>query len=176
MTEIENESPLEVTIDTEGMETRIVEKFNVKFKAIEEMLTEREKTKALTEGKTGAKPIDFDWRVGIKEMLKSFKPNDNIQIDTWQDRRTIETVAVRTYNEETKTHDYGLTESLVEAIGTIASGASNCCIPEIWADKIERDHVYPGSVFLGAWFVNVWPFDHAAKTGTTIYRASPAIP
>ncbi len=172
----DQETPITVDIDTEGMENRIVEKFNIKFQALEEMMTKQEQTKALNESKTGDKLVDFDWRSGINEMLKSFKPSDNIQIDTWQDRRNIEDVAVRTYNEETKQHEYGLTESLVEAIGTIASGAANCCIPEVWADKIERDHVYPGSVFLGAWFVN-WYDDIEGKPGDTvrICRVAPSV-
>ena len=163
----EIESPVEVSIDTEGMENRIVEKFNIKFQALEEMMTKKEQTQALTESKTGDKVVDFDWRVGINEMLHSFKPSDNIRIDAWQDRRKIEEVSVRTYNEEAKEHEYGLTESLVEGIGTIDSGAANCCIPEIWADKIERDHVYPGSVFLGAWFVN-WYDEISGKPGDTV--------
>ena len=69
-----------------------------------------------------------------------------------------------------------MTESLVEAIGTIAQGAANCCIPEIWADKIERDHVYPGSVFLDAWFVK-WYDDIEGKPGDTvrICRVAPSV-
>lgn len=174
MSDNENESPLEVTIDTEGMENRIVDKFNIKFQALEEMFTAKEETQALSESKTGDKPVDFDWRVGIHEMLTSFKKNDNITIADWQERRKVEDVSVRTYNEDTKEHEYGLTEKLVETIGTIAT--DNCCIPEVWADKIERDHVYPGSVFLGAWFVN-WYDDIKGKPGDTVHicRVAPSV-
>jgi len=170
------DSPVEVSIDTEGMENRIVEKFNAKFIDLEKMLAQKEKTEALSESTKSNKPVDFDWRNGIAEMLRSFKKSDNIQVDTWQDRRAVDEVSVVTYNEETKQHEYGLTESLVEAIGTIAQGAANCCIPEVWADKIERDHVYPGSVFLGAWFVNWYP-DIEGKPGDTVHvcRVAPSV-
>ena len=173
MSEIES-PPLEVTIDTEGMETRIVEKFNLKFKAIEEMLTEQEKTKALTESVSGEKFVDYDWRLGIMEMLHSFRPGDNIRTDVWQDRRKIEDISVRTYNEKTKLHEYKLSEKLVETIGTIST--TTCCIPEVWADKIERDHVYPGSIFLGAAFVK-WYDDIKGKPGDkiNICRVAPSI-
>ena len=171
MSENDNESPLEVTIDTEGMETRIVDKMNVKFLALEEMFTKREETQALTESKAGDTPVDFDWRAGIEEMLRSFKKNDNITVADWQDRRKVKDVSVRTYNDGTKKHEYHMTEKLVETIGTISQ--TNCCIPEIWADKIERDHVYPGSVFLGAWFVN-WYDDIEGKPGDTVHICSVA--
>ena len=168
------ESPIEVSIDTDGMENRIVDKFNMKFLALEEMLAKKEKTQALSEGSPSNKPVDFNWKAGIHEMLVSFKKSDNIQIDTWQDRRPVDTVSVVTYNEKTKEHEYGLTEALVETIGTIST--TNCCIPEVWADKIERDHVYPGSVFLGAWFVN-WYTDIEGKPGDTVHicRVAPSV-
>jgi len=170
------DSPVEVNIDTEGLENRIVDKFNLKFTALEEMLAKKEKTTALSEKVGSDKPVDFNWKEGIAEMLRSFKKTDNISVDTWQDRRPVDSVSVVTYNEKTKQHEYGLTEKLVETIGTIAQGANNCCIPEIWADKIERDHVYPGSVFLGAWFVNWYP-DIEGKPGDTvrICRVAPSV-
>lgn len=170
----ELENPIEVNIDTEGMENRIVEKMNVKFLAIEEMLTAQEKTKALTESLTGDKFVDYNWKDGISENLHSFKKSDNIGTDVWQNRRPMAEVAVRTYNEEKKLHEYKLSEKLVEAIGTLST--TNCCIPEVWADKIERDHVYPGSVFLGADFVK-WYDDIEGKPGDkiNICRVAPVI-
>ena len=45
----DQETPITVDIDTEGMENRIVEKFNIKFQALEEMMTKQEQTKALNE-------------------------------------------------------------------------------------------------------------------------------
>jgi len=170
------ESPFDVTIDTEGMEKRIVEKLGVKIVKLEEMLTAKEKTEALSESLTGDKPVEWDWRAGVLEKLQSFSKGDNFGPETWQNRRRVEDVVKVTYDKEDKTHDYSLTEKLVEAIGTIAQGDSNCCIPEVWADKIERDHVYPGSVFLGAWFVN-WYDDIEGKPGDTvrICRVAPSV-
>lgn len=165
---------MEVSIDTKGMEDRLNENFNLKFQKIEEMLTKREETASLTEGVDGDKFVDYDWRVGINENLHSFKSSDNIGPGFWQDRRPLEEVAIHTYNEESKLHEYKLSEKLVEAIGTIST--TTCCIPEVWADKIERDHVYPGSVFLGAWFVK-WYDDIQGKPGNIIHicRVAPAI-
>jgi len=170
----ENESPVEVNIDTEGLENRIVDKFNVKFTALEEMLAKKEKTEALSESTKDNKPVDFDYEKGILERLISERKSDNFTPDEF--RRPVKSVSIVTYNEKTKEHEYSLTESLVETIGTIAQGAANCCIPEIWADKIERDHVYPGSVFLGAWFVN-WYDDIENRPGDTvrICRVAPAV-
>lgn len=146
---------VEVKIDTDGMEKRLESKFDAKFKKLEELLTPKLQTAAISEKKASdAKIPGFDWRIGIAEKLSSFKKSDNFTSATWQDRRKIEDVSIIEYDEKTKQHKYGLTEKLVETIGTIAQGTNNCCIPEIWADKIERDHIYPGSVFLGKWFVN----------------------
>jgi len=170
----QNESPVEVSIDTKGMEDRLNANVNIKFQKLEEMFTKQEKTQALTESVGGDKFVDFDWRVGITEMLRSFRPSDNIRTDVWQDRRLIEDITVRTYDEKTKKHSYKLSEKLVEAIGTIST--TTCCIPEVWADKIERDHVYPGSVFLDAWFVK-WYDDIRGKPGDkiNICRVAPSI-
>jgi len=130
-------NPVEVNIDTEGLENRIVDKFNLKFTALEEMLAKKEKTEALSEKVGSDKPVDFDWKQGIAEMLKSFKKTDNISVDTWQDRRPVDAVSVVTYNKETKEHEYGLTEKLVETIGTIAQGANNCCL--LYTSPSPRD-------------------------------------
>jgi len=170
----EIESPIEVSIDTKGMEDRLNNNFNLKFKKLEEMLTAQEKTEALTESVGDNKFVDYDWREGIDEMLRSFRPSDNIRTDAWQDRRPIEKLAIRTYDEKTKKTSYKLSEKLVETIGTIST--TTCCIPEVWADKIERDHVYPGSVFLDAWFVR-WYDDIKGKPGDkiNICRVAPAV-
>jgi len=170
----QNESPVEVSIDTQGMESRIVDKMNVKFLKLEEMLTKQEQTQALTESVGDNKYVDYDWRAGINENLHSFKKSDDIGPGFWQDRRPLKEVAVRTYDEERKKASYQLSEKLVEGIGTIST--TNCCIPEVWADTIERDHVYPGSVFLDAWFVK-WYDDIKGKPGDkiNICRVAPAV-
>jgi len=158
------------------MEKRIVDKLGAKFVKLEEMLTEKEKTQALSEGMGSDNPVEWDWRNGVLEKLQSFSKSDNFGPETWQNRRKVEDIVKVTHDKETNVHDYSLTEKLVEAIGTIAQGDSNCCIPEVWADKIERDHVYPGSVFLGAWFVN-WYDDIEGKPGDTvrICRVAPSV-
>ena len=174
-----NDSPVEVSIDTEGMENRIVDKFNVKFLALEEMLSTQEKTQALSEQIVTDKPIDFDWKKGINSVLLDWEggaSGKRTSVLSSATRRPINSISVVTYNEKTREHEYGLTEKLVEVIGTIAQGADNCAIPEIWADKIERDHVYPGSVFLGAWFVN-WYTDIENSPGDTVRipRVAPSV-
>lgn len=170
----ETEAQIEVNIDTDAMEKRINEHTNVMFTKLEEMFTKNEETQALNESVSGDKFVDFDYRVGIEEMLRSFRPSDNIRTDTWQDRRKLDDIAVSTYNEKKKIHEYKISEKLVEDIGTIAT--DNCCIPEIWADQIERDHVYPGSVFLGASFVK-WYDDIKGRPGNkiNICRVAPSV-
>ena len=169
------ESPVEVSIDTEGMEKRLREYQDAKFLALEEMFTKNEKTQALSETVVTDNFVDFNWKAGIDSNLRTFSKKS---VWTTKDdfRRPVDHVSVRTFNETTKEHEYGLTESLVEAIGTIAQGSDNCCIPEVWADKIERDHVYPGSVFLGAWFMN-WYTDIEGLPGDTvrICRVAPSV-
>ena len=160
-----NENPIEVVIDTEGLKKDLVKTIEDKFESMRESLTPREQTQSITEGTPT--PVEFDYRVGIAEALS--KPRGRVSTDSGIGAgRIAEDLAVITKNEKTGEHKYSLNESLTEAIGTIAT--DNCAIPTIWADKIERDHVYPGSVFLGAWFVN-WYTELQGKPGDSLVIA-----
>jgi len=157
-----NENPIEVVIDTEGLKKDLVKTIEDKFEGMRESLTPREQTQSLTEGKPA--PVEFDYRVGIVEALS--RPRGRLSTDSGIGAgKVAEDLAVITKDEKTGEHKYSLNESLTESIGTIAT--DNCCIPSIWADKIERDHVYPGSVFLGAWFVN-WYTEIQGKPGDSV--------
>lgn len=150
-----------------------------KFVELEKKMTPAKEATALTEAVKSMTVVEnFDWKLGVEEMLRSKRKSVGVYADHWDNPLDVKEITTATYNEETKETEYSLkmTESLMEAIGTIGGGTigATCCIPEIWADKIARDHVYPGSVFLGAWFVDTWPFDHGAKTGTPTSRTSRA--
>ena len=128
-----------------------------------EKMTPPAELKSMTEKKTESVP--FDYRKGIEERLHSFKSRVGLDDYRYED---LNKVAVAKYDEATKSTVY----TLSEAIGTVDP---DCCIPEIWADKIERDHVYPGSVFLGAWFMN-WYDEIEGKPGDKVHicRVGPA--
>jgi len=127
-----------------------------------EKMTPPGELKSLTEKKA---PVEFDYRQGIIKRLGSFKERIGLDDYKYED---IKKVATPKYDEKAKTTSYTLNESLIETIGTVDP---SCCIPEIWADKIERDHVYPGSVFLGAWFVN-WYDEIEGKPGDKVHICS----
>jgi len=133
---------------------------------MEQVLEKLEKPGELKSSpEANAEPQEFDYRVGIAERLRSFK--GRIGVDDYQ-YEDVSKVAKAVYDESSKEHKYYLSE----AIGTVSP---DCAIPEIWADKIERDHVYPGSVFLGAWFMN-WYDEIEGKPGDKVHivRVGPA--
>ena len=114
-----------------------------------EKLTPPGELKSLTEKKFT--PVQFDYRQGIEKVLHSTRE----VMGNYRDKYKLSEAVKSEYDEKSKTTSYALTE----AIGSLNP---DCCIPEVWADKIERDHVYPGSVFLGAWFMN-WYDDIEGK-------------
>ena len=165
-------------------------KIEEEFKALEERLTPKKETTGLTEsiGEFGHIVEDWDWRAPIEEMLRETSrgarmiTSDDYKLrksdDLRNNQRLVEDIVIRGYDKETQetTYNLKLNESLTEAIGTIAQGGNNCAIPEVWSDKIERDHVYPGSVFLGASFMN-WYTEIQGRPGAKIYipRVAPAL-
>ena len=161
-----------IKIDTTQLAKTMEDRFKSLEKTMIENLTPKAETKGLTEvkGVTSQKP--YDYRPGVANILKSFR--ERLGPDDYEKRRNIEDIAIRTETPKgpLKETSYSLKESFVEAIGTISP---TCCIPEVWADKIERDHVYPGSIFLGAWFMN-WYDEIQGKPGDTvnICRVGPA--
>ena len=152
-----------------------------KFIELEKKMTPGKEPTALTEAVRSTTVVeDFDWKAGVEEMLRSKRKDASVYADRWDNPLIVKDITTAKYNEETRETEYSLkmTESLMEAIGTIGGGTigATCCIPEIWADKIARDHVYPGSVFLGAWFVD-WYTDIENKPGDKVYicRVGPAL-
>ena len=152
-----------------------------KFIELEKKMTPGKEPTALTESIKGETVVeDFDWKVGIEEMLRTKRKDVGIYADQWDNPLDVKEITTTKFNEETRETEYTLklTESLTEAIGTIGGGTigATCCIPEIWADKIARDHVYPGSVFLGKWFID-WYDDIENKPGDKVYicRVGPAL-
>lgn len=127
-----------------------------------EKLTPPGELKSLTEKKFT--PVQFDYRQGIEKVLHSTRE----VMGNYRDKYKLSEAVKSEYDEKSKTTSYALTE----AIGSLNP---DCCIPEVWADKIERDHVYPGSVFLGAWFMN-WYDDIEGKPGDKVHicRVGPA--
>ncbi len=164
-------------------------KIEEEFRALEERLTPKKETAGLTEqlGPTGDVIENFDWRQPFEEMLKDtsrsagritgedYKLRKGID-DVRSNRKLVESITVSDYDKSKRETSYTLklNESLTEAIGTIAQ--AGCAVPEIWSDKIERDHVYPGSVFLGAAFMN-WYTEIQGRPGDKIWipRVAPAL-
>ena len=162
-----------VEINLSGLKDELSKNTDDKFKRIEELLMKREEAQSLSESKS-YKPEKFDYRAPLEEMLHSFRSSAAIRHDNYiyRDRfdEDFNKIANTKWNEETRKTDYSLTEAMVEAIGSLNP---DCCIPEVWADKIERDHVYPGSVFLGAWFVNWYDDINGRLVKKVIYDNEP---
>ncbi len=165
--------------------TKVIED---RFAALEEGMTPKKETNSLDENTdTPDVILNFDWRAPFEEMLRDtsrsagritsedYKLRKGVD-DIRSNRKLVEAISVRNHDKITNETSYTLklNESLTEAIGTIEQGS--CAVPEIWSDKIERDHVYPGSVFLGATFMN-WYTEIQGRPGDKIWipRIAPAL-
>jgi len=155
---------LNVIVDTTELQKDIKAEFKAMTTKIEEMVTPTPEPQSLTETKkTNTEP--FDYRIGVAKWLSNemeshrslrtekgrvlnTKPSDLYDVR----RKKITEAFDVEYNSDSRLREYKLKESatLVEGIGSVNP---DCCIPEIWADDVERTHIYPGSVFWGAWFV-----------------------
>lgn len=174
-----SEELLNVEIDTAGMEKRLDDKFTAMSTKIEEMVTLRPEPQSLTETKSGG-DVPFDYRIGVAKWLSNemdshrslreekhkvipTKPNDLYAVR----RSKIDAAFAGEYNPDSHLREYKLKESatLTETIGSVNP---DCCIPEIWADDVERTHIYPGSVFWGAWFVR-WERGIDGQPGDTVW-------
>jgi len=175
----ENKPVIKINLDK--FTNDITQVIDTKFIELEKRMTPTKEVTALTEAvKSTTVMENFDWRAGVEEMLRNKRKDVGVWADHWDAPLDMKAHTTAKFNDETKETEYSLkmTESLTEAIGTIGGGTigATCCIPEIWADKIARDHVYPGSVFLGAWFVD-WYTDIERKPGDKVYicRVAPAL-
>lgn len=160
----------DVTIDMSGFNQTVEDKFKDIENKIELMLTPKEEVTSLTESKVSVNDEVFDYRIGVAKWLNNEMEtatslrelkNKYVKVDTNTHAKAAERALkdVFTIKESVgdrgKSVEYVLKSSaqvtLVE--GTIGSINPDCCIPEVWADDVERTHIYPGSVFWGAWFL-----------------------
>lgn len=159
----------EVVIDMTGFTKTVEDQFKEMNKKIEEMLTPREQVETITESKATVEEEVFDYRVGVAKWLSNEMESPR---SLREERNKYVKFETKFYPEETekalkavfkikesvsdrgKKVEYSFIPtakaSLTEAIGSVNP---DCCIPEVWADDVERTHVYPGSVFWGAWFL-----------------------
>ena len=159
----------DIVVDMTGFNKSVEDQFKIMKNKMEEMLTPVEQATSLTESKASAEDTPFDYRIGVAKWLSNEmesptslreERNKYVKIDTNTNAKDGERALrdVFTIKESVsdrgKTTDYVLRSnaqaSLTEAIGSVNP---DCCIPEVWADDVERTHVYPGSVFWGAWFL-----------------------
>jgi hypothetical protein len=161
-----------VEIDTKGLEDKVLKAIDAKFEKIEERLTEKKVTKALDETDMVGK--SFDYKEGIAKWMREVagRSFQSASLDSTMDnplwdkkeKDFLKSFEVTTDRLKRIT-EYKLNESLVEGIGSLNP---DCCIPELWADDVERTHVYPGSVFWGAWFMR-WERGLAQGPGDLVH-------
>jgi len=157
-------------LDLGGLKKEINDKIAEEFKTLKEALAPIERLESLDESLGKPAPQKFDYKVGVDKLLHTIR--GKIHHDDYKYRnedKKVTDIAIPTMNESLNETEYTLTE----AIGSLDP---DCCIPELWADKIERDHVYPGSVFLGASFMN-WYDDLQGRPGDKVHicRVGPAV-
>lgn len=159
-----------VELDLSEFKKEIKGNIAEEFKNIRELLTPIEQLDSLDESAGKLAPQKFDYKLGVDNLLHTIRGKIGIDDYTYRNSgKTFADIAVATMNESLNETEYTLTE-------TIGSLNPDCCIPELWADTIERDHVYPGSVFLGASFMK-WYTDLEGRPGDKLHicRVGPAI-
>jgi len=155
------------------------------IKALEEKLTSEPDPDSLNESAGGGAPtkVAFDYRKGIMERLILWEKtvdDKNEFRDSEFARFKIDDIAERVYDEETREYSYTLNEAAMEIDDGFKEAIDvvdpDCCIPELWADDIQRTHVYPGSIFLNAWFIN-WNRSVLNRPGDKVHwcRVGPAV-
>jgi len=158
----------EYVLDTSGLQKSIDDKFADISKKIEEMLTPKEEVSSITESKIAPEDTVFDYRVGVAKWLNNEMDSRRASLREETGKYVKSTPSTSKLDSEKALKDiFSIKESLtdhgkateyvlkgnsklVEAIGSVNP---DCCIPEVWADDVERTHIYPGSVFWGAWFL-----------------------
>jgi len=162
-----SEDALQVELDTKGMEERILTAIEEKFANMKKDMTPKKEPKTITESVPKVEEKPFDYKLGVSKWLKEALDRDtsvvvdgqapslNQQYKKFQDpfKQVIKRHEfTREDRFNRKMVEYKLKES-AQLSETIGSVNPDCCIPEVWADDVERQQVYPGSVFWGAWFV-----------------------
>jgi len=156
-------------IDTKGMEDRIMTAIDAKLTELKKAFTPEEVPESITESKKPSAPVEFDYRVGVSKWLRESLDRDNPAKPTnpslseengvfkdWKNAVEIEyetndSLIESKLSKKERLYKYKFKEgALQEGIGSVNP---DCCIPEIWADDVERQQIYPGSVFWGSWFV-----------------------
>jgi len=162
-----DEDAITVEFDTKALADTISQELDKRFKEFEKTFTPKEQPESISESKTPiSQPREFDYRVGVAKWLQEALDIDSgtavdgkapsLSKEKGQFPDAFNTVIERDERlgkgiRNQKIVEYKLHEQLHE--GTIGSVNPDCCIPEVWADDVERQQIYPGSVFWGAWFV-----------------------
>jgi len=176
-----DEEAITVNFDAKGLEDRLAQKVDSALNDFKKAMTPRMEVEAASETKVSAEPEEFDYRVGVTKWLKeNLETNTSLNIERKkvklppeEDYFGRQRVLHKAFNlreeivGERKKVSYSLSESLplAEAIGSVNP---DCCIPEVWADDVERQQIYPGSVFWGAWFVR-WERGIQGKPGDKVW-------
>ena len=148
----DDENMPQFEIDFSGMEGRLAKTIAEGLLNIEKSQTAKEKVESLTESKKVYEDKPFDYKVGVAKWLTGNLDSRRSLNEELLKVDSFEQAFIKKYDPDRKLTEYKLKESatLNETIGSINP---DCCIPEVWADDVERTHIYPGSVFWGAWFV-----------------------
>ena len=148
----EDEMMPQFEIDLTGLEGRLAKQIAEGLAKIEKAGTPKETVDSLTESKKVYEDKPFDYKLGVAKWLNNNLDSRRSIREEYEKISNFDQAVSKKYNPDTHLTEYKLKESAVlsEAIGSVNP---DCCIPEVWADDVERTHIYPGSVFWGAWFV-----------------------
>ncbi len=162
---MDNDEAITLEIDTAGMEQRLEKKMQDMTSKIEEMVTNQPVPQSVSA--TQSAPAPFDYRIGVAKWLGNALGTNKSLMNEHGKVASIPKNFDVGFNADSNLREYKLKESapLIETIGSINP---DCCIPEVWADDVDRTHVYPGSVFWGAWFVR-WERGIENKPGDTVW-------
>lgn len=150
------------------MEDRLNKKIEDGFAKIRELSTPPKTTKSLTEPTGDVEEQIFDYRVGVANWLtENLGKRDSLSEEYGKYFKNTEDAFTRKTDADKRISEFKLKEGAV-LMETIGSVNPSCCIPEIWSNDVERTHVYPGSVFWGAWFLRI---DRSieGKPGSRVY-------
>jgi len=173
----------QVNIDTTKLAQTIKDQFKEVEGKLEEMFTDKKPAPDLTESKNVPVDEHFDYRIGVAKWLnnemashrslreqkglyvpnRAFVSHDNSAKALKQLFNIQE--ALDTRGRKNVQYELKGNAKLVEAIGSVNP---DCCIPEVWADDVERTHIYPGSVFWGAWFLR-WDRSIEGQPGDKVW-------
>ena len=125
MSEDENKPVIKINLDKFTNDvSKVIED---KFVDLEKRMTPAQETKSLTEAIKSTTVIEnFDWKQGVEDMLRNKRKGVGVWADHWDEPLPIKDIVTPAWDEEARETTYTLkmTESLMEAIGTIGGGNS----------------------------------------------------